>query len=240
MIGEDAADLQPRRTLAILEPVATALRTDGSFFGSVPDFGTSRAHGNGLRSSWIWHAGPAASLPGEPAPRLTCTFVVVGTGVDPVTSRFSVGRRRFRWIRSMPALPQMSWSEQENGTGRHRATLSGRRRTRDTRGIVAGWRPKGRSWALPRSVVSACQALWCRALSAAVAHLLAARSTRNNDARMHVKASCRPRSARGGHDRGESLGRGQARSRSRPEGPRWLRCCAARSAGHSLHNPSRA
>ncbi len=33
----------------------------------------------------IWHAGPASSLPTDPAPRVTCTFVVVGTGVDPVT-----------------------------------------------------------------------------------------------------------------------------------------------------------
>ncbi len=40
----------------------------------------------------IWHAGPIAASAGDPAPPLTCVFVVVGTGVDPVTSRFSGAR----------------------------------------------------------------------------------------------------------------------------------------------------
>ncbi|MDP9420067.1 MAG: hypothetical protein M3P53_07970 [Actinomycetota bacterium] len=42
-----------------------------------------------------WHAGPVAASPDDPAPLLTCAFLVVGTGVDPVTSRFSVGYRVF-------------------------------------------------------------------------------------------------------------------------------------------------
>ena len=40
----------------------------------------------------IWHAGLSALHLGDPAPPLTCGFVVVGTGVDPVTSRFSGAR----------------------------------------------------------------------------------------------------------------------------------------------------
>ena len=39
-----------------------------------------------------WHAGAIAGAAANPAPPLTSTFVVVGTGVDPVTSRFSGAR----------------------------------------------------------------------------------------------------------------------------------------------------
>lgn len=39
-----------------------------------------------------WHAGAIDRSAGDPAPPLTCGFVVVGTGVDPVTSRFSGAR----------------------------------------------------------------------------------------------------------------------------------------------------
>ncbi len=107
--------------------------------GPVPDLGvTVAAAKTCVRSSrmfsgrgpehpspWIWHAGPATSLPSDLTPRLTCTFVVVGTGVDPVTSRFSGGPRPISCrladlgIRSK-AAGQRAFCDRSSLTVRHR------------------------------------------------------------------------------------------------------------------------
>ena len=73
---------------------------------------TARALQRACRRGWgTWRARRSLTpAPVRSAPPLTCTFSVVGTGVDPVTSRFSEARRRFsghcsrpRWTDECPA-----------------------------------------------------------------------------------------------------------------------------------------
>ncbi len=57
--------------------------------------------------------------------------MVVGTGVDPVTYRFSAGSCRVRWCSPMSTGPYTSRSDGVDDTWRHLAT-------RSARGMLAG------------------------------------------------------------------------------------------------------
>jgi len=85
-----------------------------------------------------WEAHKEESCPERSRLRLlTCMFVVVGTGVDPVTSRFSVGPSGFNGCRPVPSDPQNRRSahyEGRSGTGRHEPAAG---RPRDPRGMHA-------------------------------------------------------------------------------------------------------
>ena len=58
-----------------------------------------------------------AARPAPPKPPLICAFAVVGTGVDPVTSRFSVGSSGFNGCRPVPSDPQSRRSASQSTLG---------------------------------------------------------------------------------------------------------------------------